>query len=118
MRIPVMIEPTAGKGYVARACMPFGWSAEGETAEQALRNLREEAVKFVAAGGRVAEVDLLAPADPGTTPEDKGAIVAPPAGGNPWLEIAGTLDPDDPEVEEWKQAIEEYRREIDNDPDR
>ena len=38
--------------------------------------------------------------------------VAPP----PYAKFIGTWDPNDPVIEEWKKCIEEYRREVDADP--
>jgi hypothetical protein len=37
-------------------------------------------------------------------------------GDNPWLALAGTLDPDEPLVQRWKEEMESYRREKDDDP--
>lgn len=108
MQIPVLVEAVAGRGYVAKAGPPFGWSAEGATAAEAVDKLRAAATAFVAAGGQVTAIDV-----PGTA--TNGAVAAPPAE-NPWLKWAGTWDPNDPMVQEWLDAIQEYRRQIDNDP--
>lgn len=35
----------------------------------------------------------------------------------PWAKYAGSWREDDPVIEEWKQAVEEYRRKMDEDPD-
>lgn len=35
---------------------------------------------------------------------------------NPWLRMAGTLK-DDPMVDEWRAAVEEYRRQCDIEAD-
>jgi hypothetical protein len=37
---------------------------------------------------------------------------------NPWLALAGTHDPGDPLVLEWKQEMAAYRQEIEDNPDR
>jgi hypothetical protein len=37
-------------------------------------------------------------------------------GENPWLKAAGMFH-GDPYFEEWQEAIREYRRQVDNDPD-
>lgn len=94
MQIPVLIEPVAGNGYVARAGSPFDWSAEGATQDEALQKLQAVVAAKVAAGARVAAVET-------------------PPGANPWLGLVGTLDPNDPATQEFRQAIEDYRREID-----
>jgi hypothetical protein len=35
----------------------------------------------------------------------------------PWARFAGTWDPNDPLIQEWERAVEEYRRKMDEDPD-
>jgi hypothetical protein len=35
----------------------------------------------------------------------------------PYAKYAGTWKTDEPLIEEWKQAIAEYRRQMDEDPD-
>jgi len=115
MQIPVLVEPVAGRGFVARAGAPFGWSAEGATAEEAVARLREQAAAFATGGGRVAAVEVPEVGDPLAALRAVGAVVPPP-GDHPLLKWAGTWDPNDPLVQEWMKAIEEYRRQIDNDP--
>jgi len=89
MQIPVLIEPVAGNGYRARAGEPFGWSAEGATPDDALRALNEVVSREVAAGTRVAAIDV-------------------PGKAHPLLQYAGTWK-DHPLLDDWRQAIEEYR---------
>jgi hypothetical protein len=36
---------------------------------------------------------------------------------NPWLQMAGMIDLEDPLVKEWIQILEENRRKADEDPD-
>jgi hypothetical protein len=98
MEIPVLIEPVSGRGYRASGGSPFAMSAEGATREEALQRLREMIQDRMAAGAELLQLRL--------GPEK-----------HPWARFAGTLDPDDPFVREWKQAIEEYRRKMDEDPD-
>lgn len=117
MQIPVLIEPVAGNGYVARAGSPFDWSAEGATQDEALQKLQAVVAAKVAAGARVAAVEILPATDPLTELRAKGMLVEPPPGDHPLLKWAGTLDPNDPVIQEWQKAVEEYRRQIDNDPD-
>lgn len=123
MDIPVLIQPVPGKGFVATA-PAFGWSAEGKTEDDALANLQAEATRHVANGVKTAAIAVpngkaATYDDPLAIAEAKEMVINPPAPGeNPWLQIAGTLDPNDPMVEEWRKAVEEYRREIDADPNR
>jgi hypothetical protein len=121
MDIPVLIQPVPGKGFVATA-PAFGWSAEGRTEDEALQEIRKK-VADATAGARVAVV-AVPNGTPTTTPGPtatagaKDTVFNPPAPGeNPWLRLAGTLDPNDPTVQEWRKAVEEYRRQVDNDPD-
>ena len=39
-----------------------------------------------------------------------------PSSQNPWLAMAGMFDPANPIVQEWKEAMAEYRRQVENDP--
>ena len=98
MEIAVLIEPVAGNGYRARTGPPFDWSADGATPEEAVRKLQAVASAEQSAGARVATITV---------------------GGkeHPWAKIAGSMK-DDPLWDEWRRAIEEYREEIENDPNR
>jgi predicted RNase H-like HicB family nuclease len=97
MQIPVLIEPVAGNGFRARGCEPLDVSAEGTTEEAALRKLREQIDRRLAAGARLVLLEIPAPA-------------------NPWVEFAG-MSRADPLFDEWQQAIAENRRRADADPD-
>jgi hypothetical protein len=98
MNIAVLVEPLPGIGFRARGSGPFPFTAEGATEEEALQNLRKMIEDCVVAGGRVVELDV-------------------PPYKHPFKEFAGTLDPNDPFVQEWEEAMREYRREVDKDPD-
>jgi predicted RNase H-like HicB family nuclease len=98
MQIPVLVEAVAGNGYKAKGGEPFALTAEGETREEALGKLRELIEKKLNAGAQIVHLEV-------------------PDGANPWLRIAGTLNPDDPLVKEWKLIMEENRRKADEDPD-
>jgi hypothetical protein len=93
---PVRVEPIANNGFRATAGEPVPISAEGATPEEALRNLRAVMDKN---GTQLEPVELSA-AD------------------NPWLAAAGIYDANDPLIRDWKEAMEEYRREVEADPDR
>jgi hypothetical protein len=73
-------------------------SAEGATREEAHQNLRQMIQDWLAGGAEVVTLQL-GPEKP------------------PWARFAGTLDPDDPLIQEWERAVEEYRRKMDEDPD-
>jgi hypothetical protein len=94
MQVPVVIE-TIGEGqFRAKSFPPFTAVAEGKTTEEAISKVRAELNKEVEAGKSVVMVEI------GTQKE------------NPWLAIAGSLQ-DNPLVDEWKAAMEEYRHQCD-----
>lgn len=105
MTIPVLVEPLAGGGYVARAGSPFDWSAEGATPAEAVEKVRAAARACAAGGCTVAAIDV---------PGANGATV--PAE-HSLARLAGSWK-DDPTIDEFRQAIEDYRRAIDADPNR
>jgi hypothetical protein len=94
MEISVLIEPVAGSGY-RPTWGALGMSAEGMTKDEALEALRRAVQQRLASG---AELRTLYVPD------------------NPWLKSAGIFK-DDPTFEEWQQAIADYRRQVDEDPD-
>jgi hypothetical protein len=98
MQIPVLVEPVGDHGFRARAGEPLPVSAEGATPEEAVRNLRAAMDRQLKNGKQLRSVEIA--------PE------------NPWLALAGTHDPNDPLVQEWKQEMAAYRQEIEDDPDR
>ena len=98
MEIPVLIEPVAGNGYVARTGSPFNWSAEGATPDEAVQKLQAVASAQRAAGLSMATISM-------------GGSVHPHA------EFIGAMK-DSPLWDAWRKAIEEYREEIENDPNR
>lgn len=98
MQIPVLIEPVAGNGYRARSLIPDAITAEGKTDTEALQKLRERIQEQLAAGARVAYLDIAF--------EE-----------HPLLRAAGIFQPNDPLVQEWKQIMAENRRKDDEGPD-
>lgn len=94
MEIPVLVEPITG-GYRAKAGEPLALVAEGATADEAISALQALIANRLANGARIVSI---------TVPEE-----------HPWLKFAGTLK-DDPFLEDFKQAIADRRREMDNDP--
>ncbi|MBX9623452.1 MAG: hypothetical protein K2X82_06520 [Gemmataceae bacterium] len=110
MEIPVLVEPAAGGGWVARTGPPFGATAEGLSADEAVGKVRDELARRVAAGAVVTSVAV--PGANGTAP----GVPAPAR--NPWLETVGTLDLNDPVIREWLDIIAENRRAMNADPNR
>jgi predicted RNase H-like HicB family nuclease len=93
MQVPVLIELLGDRpGYVARMGEPFNLSAEAATAEEALRELSQAVQQRLQTGAQVM---------PLTLPLSPRASAA-----SGWL-------PDDDLTREWRQAIEDYRRECD-----
>ena len=92
--IPVFIQPIAGNGFLARSA--FGHTAEGATAEEALRLVRDETNRQFSAGASLASIETLSV-------------------DHPWKAWAGDLK-DDPLFDEWVRNMAEYRASIDNDP--
>jgi hypothetical protein len=97
MQIPVLIERVEGNGYRARGGEPLPLVAEGSTEDEALQKLRELIGERMASGAKLVQLDV------GPTE-------------HPWAEFVGKWK-DDPLIDEWMQAVEEYRREVDEDPD-
>ncbi len=96
MQIPVLLEPVAPNGYRARGIEPFAVSVKGATREEALAKLRAKIEKRLKKGAEVVGLEI------GTTPD-------------PWMEFAGMFK-GDPWIEHWKRSIEEYRKQVDEDP--
>ena len=98
MQIPVLIEKVPGNGYRARGGEPLPLCAEGTTREEAFARLKSLITDRLALGVELVGLDL----------EDRGEPLAPLPG---WSE-------DDPLLDEWQEAVEAYRRQVDDDPDR
>src|SRR5689334_13240373 len=99
MQIPVLVEPVKGNGYRARGTEPFAVSARGATCEEALAKLRRKILARLKGGAEVVGLKLGQAA-------------------NPWPELAGIYSRDDPVIRDWKAAMAEYRRKVDEDPER
>jgi predicted RNase H-like HicB family nuclease len=97
MQIPVLIEPIAGNGYRARGGEPFALTGEGPTREDALAKLKELLQARLRDGAEVVGLEL--------TPTT-----------HPLAEFVGMFRKD-PMIEDWKEAMAEYRRKIDEKPD-
>jgi hypothetical protein len=97
VEIPVLIEPVVGNGYRASGSSPFPFTVEGSTEEEALRKLHDLIDARLAAGAQVVPL-LVSSAE------------------HPWAPFAGKLR-NDPMLEAWKQAMADYRRQVEEDPD-
>ena len=97
MQIAVLVERLKGNGYRARGAEPFALTGKGATREEALRKLRGK-IQARLKG----DVELI------------GLEVGPER--NPWVEFAGMFE-NDPMIGEWKKAMADYRKEIEDDPD-
>lgn len=99
METPVIVEPVAGNSYRATGAggLSVGLSAEGTTAEEAIDRLAEQVRTRVNAGAVITDMKV-------------GATEAP------WKQDAGCLR-DDPYYEAWREAMQEYRRKLDADPE-
>jgi len=97
--VSVIIEPVAGNGYRASGAggLSLGLSAEGTTAAEAVDRLAEQVRARVAAGATITDMSVVA-----------GAIS--------WKQDAGYLR-DEPLYEPWREAMEQYRRKLDEDPE-
>lgn len=97
MIIPILVQSENGNGYRAELLPTSAFVGEGATPEDAVKKLRE---RFQARldQGEIAYLEI------GKTD-------------NPWLKLIGVYK-DDPYLEEYKQAIADYRKQVDADPDR
>ena len=99
MEVPVIIETVTGNGYRVTGAggLSVGLTAEGATEAEAIERLAEQVRTRVNAGARLAELSVAADAAP-------------------WKQNAGYLR-DEPLYEAWREAMEEYRRKLDEDPE-
>src|SRR5262245_53893056 len=99
MEIPVIVEPLAGSDYRATVAggVSDGLSAEGATPAEAIDRLAVQVQARVPAGAELARLSM---------PADAAA----------WKQNAGYLR-DEPLYEAWREAMDEYRRGLDEDPD-
>jgi predicted RNase H-like HicB family nuclease len=97
MNLPVIIESIKNNGYRAHVIgEPDRWNAEGATPEEALRRLESVVTTNVDSG--VCVTSLSVPNRP-----------------DPLMKYAGTWK-DHPLLGDWRNAIAEYREEIEKDP--
>ncbi len=96
MQIPVVIEPLPNNRFRAQSSSPLPMIVEGDSAEESLRLWRE---KFASCLPTDAEVQVV-------------SASAIPPGLPPWAKYVGELK-DDPLLDEWRECVEEYRRQRD-----
>lgn len=106
MDVQVLIERVDGNRFLARS--GFGLSVEGPTAEEAVRNLKDAIQQRLANGGSLTTLSI-----PGLYP---WAIQAS-QNHNPWAAVTGIYDLNNPMIQDWLAAVEEYRLSRDSDPD-
>jgi hypothetical protein len=99
VEVPVIIETVAGNGYRVTGAggLSVGLTAEGATAAEAIDRLAEQVRARMNAGAKLTELNV-----------DSAAA--------PWMQDAGYLH-DEPLYEPWREAMEEYRRKLDEDPE-
>jgi len=95
MKIAVLVEPMNGNGFRATGGEPFCIATEGATPAEALDKFKSEAEARLKAGGEVVTVEIGSQE-------------------HPLLKFAGMFK-DDPLLEEWKQAMEDHRNQVEKD---
>jgi hypothetical protein len=98
MKIAVLIEPVPGNGFRAKGGEPLAMSAEGATRAEAIAHLKTLIANRLTVGTELIGLEL--------GPEEHS--LAPVSG---WTT-------DDPLLDEWQQAVVDYRRRVEDDPDR
>ncbi len=98
MRLAVLIEALPGQGYRAKAGEPLALSAEAATRDQALARLRDLITERLALGAELISLDVEG--------RDRPPVTVPG-----WTE-------DDPLLDEWQEAMSDYRRRVEADPAR
>lgn len=98
MKLTVLVEPIPDGGYRVRSGDPLPMTAEGATEKAALTNLRTMINARLTNGTELVLLEVK--------PSE-----------HPLAKYAGRHSPDDPVIQQWKQLVEEYRRERDADPD-
>ena len=98
MRIPVLIESLAGNGYRAKGGEPLALSAEAPTRDEAVARLKGLIADRLSFGAELISLDIE-------------TTLVPPVAMPGW-------SADDPLLDEWQEAMSEYRSQVDADPNR
>src|SRR5579859_7486815 len=96
MQIPILVEPIEGGRFRAR-CVPFELAVEGESRFDVLRRME---VLIQTRRNQGVELHMLEVGSPQS-----------------FTGLAGMHDPNDPYIQQWKKAVEEYRQQVDEGPD-
>jgi hypothetical protein len=101
MGVPVVLENVNGCGFRATGAggLSVGLAAEGATAAEALERLADQVNLRVSSGARLTELSVPVPTHLGDRLADAGCLR------------------DEPLYDAWRQAMEENRRALDEDPD-
>ena len=98
MEIPVVVRPLPEGGFQARSADALGFTAQGDTPDAALHHLRELIQTETAAGTVLTSIVIPSPKTSG--------------------DLGGGIYKDEPLFDRWRQAIEEYRQQVEDDPNR
>jgi hypothetical protein len=98
MRIPILIESNSDDGFQATTGGPLSLHAEGKTSEEAVARLKTLIESRLAFGAKLIGLDVGVTEHP----------LAPIPG---WSK-------DDPLFDEWQEAMNESRRQVEDDPNR
>ena len=90
MQIPVLVEPTSDNTFRATSGDPLRLETEATTRDEAIRQMRDLLQRRVEAGAELLEIDIR-------------------SAEHPLAAFAGMLE-DEPLLEAWREAREEYRR--------
>ena len=97
MQILVAVEHLGGRRYRARSGEPLALTAEGASRIEAVQNLRQLILEKLRSGVVLTHIDV-------------------PVNDNPLILYAGMYDENDPEIQAWEQAMKDYRRQVEEDP--
>ena len=89
MQIPVLVEPTSENRFRATSGDPFGLETEAATRDEAVRKLCDLLQRRVEGGAELVGIDIR-------------------SSDHPLAPFAGSLK-DEPLLEAWREAREEYR---------
>jgi predicted RNase H-like HicB family nuclease len=98
MEIPVLLEPLPGGGLQARSADPLGLTAQGDTPDAALRHLHDLIQTRAASGAILKSIEVPAP--------KLGSY------------LGAGIYKDEPLFDRRREAIEAYRQQVEDDPDR
>ena len=99
MEISVPLEPLPGGGYQARSADALGFTTQADTPDAALLHLRELIESRAASGTILTSIKI-------------------PTRQEAYSYLGGGMYKDDPLYDDWRQAVEEYRQQVEDDPDR